>query len=347
MEARLVGRLLPRAVVAAQCLVAATIPAHADAVSDFYKGKTLSLIAGFPPGGGYDTYVRVLARHFGRFIPGQPLVVASNMPGAGSLTAANHIYGKATPDGLSLAMFASSAAMEPLLGNKAAQFDNTRFSWIGSMSNDVAYCGVWQSAAAPATFDEMATKETIFGGGAPAAITYQHPMVLKTMLRAKIRVIQGYAGTRDINLAMQRGEVHGTCGLFGSSIKSSFAEDVKVGRLRIVIQMGNKKSDEFGAVPSVFDYARTDEERAVLDVHFRQLLLGRPVAGPPGIPADRVKALREALTATMKDAEFLTEANKAGLDIDPASVEEVDALLKRFAAFPPEVFRKAQEAIGR
>src|SRR5438105_8966194 len=201
--------------------------AQTDAVADFYKGKTLSLIAGFPPGGGYDTYVRVLARHFGRFIPGQPLVVASNMPGAGSLTAANHIYGKATADGLSLAMFASSAAMEPLLGNKAAQFDNTRFSWVGSMSNDVAYCGVWQSAAAPATFDEMATKETIFGGGAPAAITYQHPMVLKTMLRAKIRVIQGYAGTRDINLAMQRGEVHGTCGLFGSSIKSSFAEDVK------------------------------------------------------------------------------------------------------------------------
>jgi len=347
MEERLLGSLAPRVIVATQCLVAATIPAHADAVSDFYKGKTLSLIAGFPPGGGYDTYVRTLARHFGRFIPGQPLVVASNMPGAGSLTAANHIYGKATPDGLSLAMFASSAAMEPLLGNKAAQFDNTRFSWIGSMSNDVAYCGVWQSPGIPATFDEMASKGTIFGGGAPAAITYQHPMVLKNLLRANIRVIQGYAGTRDINLAMQRGEVHGTCGLFGSSIKSSFAEDVKVGRLKIVIQMGNKKSDEFGAVPSVFDYARTDEERAVLDVHFRQLLLGRPVAGPPGIPADRLKALRDALTATMKDAEFLSEANKAGLDIDPASVEEVDALLKRFAAFPPEVFRKAQEAIGR
>src|SRR5205085_4624581 len=144
-------------------------PAQVDAVADFYRGKTLSLIAGFPPGGGYDTYVRILARHYGRFIPGQPSVVASNMPGAGSLSAANHIYSKAVPDGLSLAMFASSAAMEPLLGNKAAQFDNTKFSWIGSLSNDVAYCGVWQSAATPATFDEMLTKETIFGGGAPAA----------------------------------------------------------------------------------------------------------------------------------------------------------------------------------
>src|SRR4051812_12009999 len=141
--------------VAALFLAAATAPVRADAVSDFYKGKTLSLIAGFPPGGGYDTYVRVLARHYGRFIPGQPSVVASNMPGAGSLSAANHIYGKAVPDGLSLAMFASSAAMEPLLGNKAALFDATKFSWIGSMSNDVAYCGVWQGAGLPATFAEM------------------------------------------------------------------------------------------------------------------------------------------------------------------------------------------------
>jgi tripartite-type tricarboxylate transporter receptor subunit TctC len=190
-------------------------------------------------------------------------------------------------------------------------------------------------------------KEVVFGGGAPAAITYQHPMVLKNVLGANIKVIPGYAGTRDINLAMQRGEVHGTCGLFASSIKSQFNREVKSGQLKIVIQMGNKKSNEYGSVPSVFDYAKTEMDRAVLDVHFKQLLLGRPWAGPPGIPADRLKALREALLTTMKDAEFLAEANKAGLDIDPATPEEVEDLLKRFAAFPPEVFRKAQEAIGR
>jgi tripartite-type tricarboxylate transporter receptor subunit TctC len=269
------------------------------------------------------------------------------MPGAGSLTAANQIYNKATPDGLSLAMFASSAAMEPLLGNKAALFDATKFSWIGSMSNDVAYCGVWQGPGVPATFDEMLSKETIWGGGAAAAITFQHPMVLKNVLHAQIKVISGYAGTRDINLAMQRGEVNGTCGLFGSSIKSQFANEVKDGRLKIVIQMGSKTSDEFGKVPSVFDYAKTDMDRAVLDVHFKQLLLGRPWAGPPGIPADRLKALRDGLVAVMKDKDFMAEADKTGLDIDPASPEDVEALLKRFAAFPPEVFQKAQEAIGR
>jgi tripartite-type tricarboxylate transporter receptor subunit TctC len=336
-----------RCSMAVFCLAAATGLARADSVSDFYKGKTVNLIAGFPPGGGYDTYVRVLARHYGRFIPGQPTVVASNMPGAGSLTAANQIYNKTAPDGLSLAMFASSAAMEPLLGNKAALFDPAKFSWIGSMSNDVAFCGVWQGPGVAASFDEMLTKETIWGGGAPAAITFQHPMVLKNVLHAKIKVIPGYAGTRDINLAMQRDEVNGTCGLFASSIKAQFADDVKAGRLKVVIQMGSKTSNEFGKVPSVFDYAKTDEDRAVLDVHFKQLLLGRPLAGPPGIPADRLKALRDGLAATMKDKDFMAEAQKAGLDIDPASPEEVEALLKRLASFPPEIFRKAQEAIGR
>jgi tripartite-type tricarboxylate transporter receptor subunit TctC len=321
--------------------------AQADAVADFYSGKTISLIAGFPPGGGYDTYVRTLARHYGRHVPGQPLVVASNMPGAGSLTAANHIYSKAQADGTVLAMFASSAVMEPLLGNKAAVFDATKFSWIGSMSQDVAYCGVWQTPGAAASFDEVMTKETIFGGGAPAAITFQHPMVLKNVLHANIRVIQGYPGTREINLAMHRGEVNGTCGMFGSSIKSQFLADVKEGRLKLVIQMGSRKSNEFGNIPSVFDYAKSEVDRAVLDVHFGQLLLGRPLAGPPGIPPERLKALREGLLATLKDSEFLAEAEKAGLDIDPATATEVDELLKRFAAFPPEIFRKAQEAIGR
>lgn len=328
-------------------LAVVTMPAHADPVAEFYKGKNLSLIAGFPPGGGYDAYVRVLARHYGRFIPGQPTVVPSNMPGAGSLTAANYIYSKAPKDGTVVAMFASSAAMEPLLGNKAATFDSTKFGWIGSMSQEAAYCGVWQTPAAAASFDEMLTKEIIFGGGGAAAITFQHPMILKNILHANIRVIAGYPGTRDINLAMHRGEVNGTCGMFESSVKAQYIDDVKNGRLKLVIQMGSKRSDAFGLVPSVFDYAKTDEDRAVLELHFKQLLLGRPLAGPSGIPVERLKALREALVATMKNSEFRAEATKVGLDIDPASPEEVIELLKRFMAYSPEVFRKAQEAIGR
>jgi tripartite-type tricarboxylate transporter receptor subunit TctC len=322
-------------------------PASADPVSDFYAGKTLSLIAGFPPGGGYDAYVRTLARHFGRFVPGHPAVVPSNMPGAGSLLAANNLYGKAPPDGTVLGMFASSAAMEPLLGNKAALFDVARFSWLGSMSQDISYCGVWQSPGAVKSFDEMLTKETIFGGGATSAITFQHPMILKNVLHANIRVIPGYPGTREIDLALHRGEVNGICGLYASSIRSSYFDDVKSGQLKLVIQMGSKVSDTFGKIPSVYDYAKTDAERAVLDVNFKQLVLGRPVAGPPGIPPERLKALRDAFQAVMRDQDFLAEADRLGLDIDPATADEVDATLKRLAAFPPEIFRKAQEAIGR
>jgi tripartite-type tricarboxylate transporter receptor subunit TctC len=300
-------------------------PVAADSVSDFFGGKMLSLITGFPPGGGYDSYVRVLARHYGKFVPGHPSVIPSNMPGAGSLTSANYIYGKAVNDGTVLAMFASSAVMEPMLGNKSAAFDPVKFSWIGSMSQQVTYCGVWQSPTAAKSFDEMMTKRTIFGAGAPAATTFQHPTILKNVLGADIQVIPGYPGSRELNLAMHRGEVDGVCSLDASSIKS----------------------DEFGHIPSVFDYARTDEQRAVFEVLFKQLLLGRPLAGPPGIPPDRLRALRAALTATLQDREFLADAAKVGLEIDPASAEEVEALLKRYAAYPPEIFRKAEAAIGR
>jgi tripartite-type tricarboxylate transporter receptor subunit TctC len=345
-------RYAPRAIrkawpAALAILAVATTSAAAEPVADFYRGKTLTLIAGFPPGGGYDANLRVLARHFGRFVPGEPQVVATNMPGAGSLTAANHIYGKLAPDGATLGMFASSVAMAPLLGNKAALFDPVNFSWIGSMSQEVAYCGVWQTPGAATSFDEMLTKETIIGAGSPQAITFQHPNILKHILGTKIRVIGGYAGTRDINLAMQRGEVNGTCGMFSATIKAQFRDDVASGRLKLVIQMGSKTSTEFGAVPSAFDYAKNDAERAVLDVHFRQLLLTRPLAGPPGIPADRLQALRHALAATLTDKDFLSEAQRAGLDIDPVSGEEAVALLKRLASFPPEVMHKAQEAMGR
>lgn len=329
--------------------IGCTCSAFADPVSDFYNHKTLSMVIGFPPGGGYDTNARVLAKHLGQFIPGHPSVVPTNMPGAGSMTAANRMFNDQPKDGTVLGMFASSAIMEPLLGNKAALFDPTKFSWIGSMSQEAAYCGVWQSPGAVTSFDQMLKggKDTIFGGGAPAAVTYQHPLVLKNVLGAHIRLIPGYAGTRAIDLAMQRGEVNGICGLYTSSIKADFHDDVASGRMKLVIQMGPKKSREFGDIPSVYDYAKTDEQRAVLDLYFKQQVLGRPVAGPPGIPPARLAALRQAFLTTMKDKDFLAEANRVGLDIDPATADDVETLLQHFASFPPSIFAKAREAIAR
>jgi tripartite-type tricarboxylate transporter receptor subunit TctC len=323
-------------------------PALAQDAADFYKGKTIQLLIGFPPGGGYDANARTLARHFGRFIPGNPNVVPSNMPGAASLVAANHLYNQATPDGTVIGIFASSVAMEPILGGKAARFDSTKFGWIGSMAQEVAYCGVWQAPGVASTWKEIGDKETIFGGGAAAAITFQHPMVLKNVLGAKgMKVVSGYPGTRDVNLAMNRGEVNASCGLYGSSIKSQWAKEVQSGQIKLVIQMGYQKSTEFGDIPSVFDFAKTQEDRQVLEVHFHQQLLSRPFAAPPAIPAERLKTLRDAFQATMKDAEFLADSQKVGLDIDPVTGEEIEAALRRFASFPPAVLKRAEEVMGR
>ena len=321
--------------------------ALAQAPADFYRGKTVTVVVGFPAGGGYDANSRVLARHMGRFIPGNPTVVASNMPGAGSLVAANFMYNAAPKDGSTFVIIASSVAVEPFLKNSQARFDPLKFGWLGSMSQEASYCGVWNRPGNAASWKEVMEKETVFGGGAPSAITSQHPQILLNVLGAKIKVITGYQGSRDINLAMQRGEVHGTCGMFSSSIKTSWNREVSSGDLRLVMQVGPKKSLEFGDVPHVFDYAKTEEDRGVLDFHFGQLLLSRPYAAPPDIPADRLKSLRDSFAATMKDGEFLAEAKKAGLDIDPVPPEDIVALLTRFSKFPERILEKSKQVIER
>jgi tripartite-type tricarboxylate transporter receptor subunit TctC len=315
-----------------------------------FAGETVAIEIGYGVGGGYDTYARVLAKHYGRLIPGNPNVVPRNMPGAGSLRAANFIYNLAPKDGTELGAFSASAAMEPLMGNDQAKFDAAKFGWVGSMNQDISFCGVWQRPGNATSFADMlkpAGPETIFGSAGPAAISHQHPLVLKNLLHANVRVISGYEGNKEVNLAMQRGEVFGACGLFVSSIKAQWLKDVQEGRLKLVIQMGPKTTDEFGKVPSVFDYVTTDEDKKVLELHFKQILLGRPIAAPPGMPKERLAALRKAFTETMKDPAFLADAEKANIDIDPADGDQVGQLLAQFADYPKNVIEKAKAVIGR
>jgi tripartite-type tricarboxylate transporter receptor subunit TctC len=330
-------------------LLLAAIPAVAigQPASEPFKGQTISIEIGYGPGGGYDTYARALARHYGRFIPGNPAVVPKNMPGAGSLRAANYIFNLAPKDGTELGAWAASTVMESLMGNDQAKFDATRFGWIGSMNQDISFCGLWVRPGGPQSFADLFKVETIFGSAGQASISYQHPLILKNVLGAKVNVITGYAGTREMNLAMQRGEVHGSCGLFLSSIKSQYLSDVQEGRLKLVIQMGPKTTDMFGPVPSVFDFAKSDEERRVLELHFKQILLGRPIAAPPDVPPSILETLRTAFMRTMQDPEFLEGARKVNIDIDPASGVEVEKLLRQFADYPPAIIQKARAAIGR
>jgi tripartite-type tricarboxylate transporter receptor subunit TctC len=328
-------------------LVATGTRASAQPAAEPFKGQTINIEIGYGPGGGYDTYARTLARHFGRFIPGHPAVVLKNMPGAGSLRAANYIYNIAPRDGTELGAWAASTIMEPLMGNDQAKFDAARFSWIGSMNQDISFCGLWDRPGTAGSFADMLQVETIFGSAGQASISYQHPLILKNLLGAKVNVIAGYAGTREVNLAMQRGEVNGACGLFVSSIKSQYLKDVQEGRLKLVIQMGPKTTQAFGRVPDVFDFAKSDEGRQVLELHFKQILLGRPIAGPPDMPRSTLETLRAAFVQTMQDPDFLEDARRVNIDIDPAPGAEIEKLLHQFADYPERVIQKARAAIGR
>jgi tripartite-type tricarboxylate transporter receptor subunit TctC len=324
-------------------------PVSAQAPADF-RGETITIQIGYGAGGGYDTYGRALARHYGRFIPGNPNVVVKNMPGAGSLRVATHIYNLRARDPVELGIFSASTAMEPLMGNEQAKFEADQFGWIGSMNQDVSFCGVWQAPGIAASFADWLKKDThrlIFGSAGTGAISYQHPLILRNVLGADIRVIPGYDGQKDVNFAMQRGEVQGACGLFVSSIKTQWLSDVKAGRIKLLIQMGPKVTREFGDVPNVFDFAANDEDRKVLELHFKQTILGRPVAASPHLPPDRLQTLRWAFLDTMRDPEFRADAEKMNLDIDMATGEEVERILAGFAAYPKAVIQRARAAIGR
>jgi tripartite-type tricarboxylate transporter receptor subunit TctC len=327
-------------------VVLAAQPAAAQQGADLFRGKEISLSIGFGPGGGYDTYGRMFARYFGKFVPGNPNVVPKNAPGAGGLRLANQNYNVAAKDGTELALFAASTALEPLFGNKDAKFDTTKFTWIGNMDSDVSSCGVWKQSGIK-TWEDMKTKETTFGATGPAAITSIHPRVVGALLGLKTKVILGYSGTRDVNLAMQKGEVDGTCGLYMSSIHSQYQKDVDNGNLTIVITLGKQRPKEFPNVPSIFELVKGGDDKQIADLIFGSDAIGRPIAAPPGLSPERTKVLRDAFNSMVKDKTFVAEANKIGLSIEPMTGEEVQKLFESYYATPKPVVAKAIAAMGR
>jgi tripartite-type tricarboxylate transporter receptor subunit TctC len=331
---------------AAALLCAAAIPqAQADAVADFYKGKELTINVGYGAGGGYDTTVRLFARHFGKHIPGNPTVVVQNMPGAGSMVAANHAFNIAPKDGSVLAVFASSTAMEPLFGNKQARYDPRKFEWVGSLHRDIASCALWKGAGQGIkSLPELinAKRTVLFGSTSPTAITSQHPLFLKNMLGANLRVIYGYKGTKDVSLAMQRGEVDGSCGMFESSVRSAYDQHIQAGELKIVVQFGRDRTvPYFGDATQMYTLLKTEDQKKVADVIFRQTELARPLAAPPGTPADRVAALRKAMLDTLKDPAMIADASKLQVDYDPVAGEETTQMFANFYNTPPALVEQA------
>lgn len=312
-----------------------------------FAGQKIAINIGYGPGGGYDTYARALAAYYGKHIPGDPTMVPRNMSGAGGLVVGNYIYSVAPKDGTELGAFASSTAMEPLMGDPKAKFDPSKFSWIGSMSGDISFCGLWQRPGALTSFRQMLKKRVVFGSSGGASTSQLHALVLKNLLHAKIKIIPGYSGTREMMLAMRRGEIDGICSLFVSSIMSDFRKEVQSGELKLVIQMGPKTTDVFGKVPSVYDFVKSKQDKQVLDLFFKQLQLGRPVVGPPGLAGDKLATLRTAFMATMRDPAFLQYAKKLNIQIDPMTGMEAEKLVRTFVNYPPSVIKKAQSVIAQ
>jgi tripartite-type tricarboxylate transporter receptor subunit TctC len=307
--------------------------AHAQDPASFYKGKTLDLYVGYSAGGGYDVYARALARHMGHFIPGNPTIVPKNMPGAGSLVLANWLYNVASKDGSAFGMIGRGTAFDPLLGSTKAQFDAVKFNWIGSMNDEVSVCVAWYTSGI-AKLEDVTQKELTVGGTGPAADTDQFPKVLNATIHTKFKIIPGYPGGNDIDLAMERGEVMGRCGWSWSSVVATHKSWVDEKKINILVQLSLTKHPDLPDVPLVMDFAKTDEERGIFKLVFARQPMGRPFLAPPGVPADRTATLRKAFMDTMKDPGFLAEAEKMRLEINPVSGDAVQAIVQEVYQTP-------------
>ena len=319
-------------------------PASAQTAPDFYRGKTISLYVSSTAASSYDLYARLLARHMGRHIPGNPNFVAMNMEGAGGLRVANFLYNGAVKDGTVIGTVNRGVPFEPLLGAAdAARFDAGKFIWIGSANDEVSTCVAWKTSGVT-RFDQLFAREITVGGTGGTADSYQFPKAISAILGAKIRMISGYLAS-DIELAMQRGEVDGRCGWSWSGIASTHKRWVDDGSIKVLVQLGLRKHPDLPTVPLITDFAKTDEQRQMLRLVFVRGVLGYPFLAPPGIPPERIVILRRAFDATMKDAAFLAEAGRMNLEISPVSGADLEKLIADVYRTPADVVAKTKAAI--
>jgi tripartite-type tricarboxylate transporter receptor subunit TctC len=321
-------------------------PSYSQGVADFYAGKQVSLFIGYSAGGGYDTYARVLARHIGKHIPGNPTVVPQNMPGAGSLTLANFLYNIAPKDGSAFGTIGRGLAMEPLLGGAGTRFEATRYGWIGSLNSEVSICASWHTSSVKSV-DDMRTQELIVGGTGSGSDTDTFPIALRQLLGLDIRLIAGYPGGNDVLLAMERGEVDGRCGWSWATVVATRPDWLAEHKVNVLLQLALEQHPDLPDVPLVMDLARNEDERMAMELIFARQVMGRPYLAPPGMPPERLEALRRAFDATTTDPEFLADAARIDLELNPVTGEAIDALLARIYSASDNAVRLASEAIRK
>lgn len=327
---------------------AGTFPAAAaatDATADFYRGKQISFIIATGSGGGYDTYGRLMARHYGRFIPGQPTMVVQNMPGAGGIRATNFIYNTAPKDGTAVALVHSGMTTLSLLEPETTKFDATKLTWLGNMEEETSLCVSWHDSPIKTTAD-MLTKEFIVGGTGSGANLEVYPRVMNKILGTRFRVISGYKSGNEVSLAIERGELQGRCSWPLSSIRSTRPEWLPEKKLNFLVQTGMEKDAELPNVPLVMELVKNDDDRAVMELIFAPRSLLRPVVAPPDLPSDRTAALRQAFMDTLADRGFLEDADKQRLTVTPKSGEAMQRLILKMHQAPKAVVERANQAMS-
>ena len=309
------------------------------------EGKPLTIVVGFSPGGTYDATARLYARHIGRFLPGRPSAIVRNMPGAGGLVAANHLYSAAAKDGSTLGIVSGNVALAPLLDPAKAGYDARRFAWIGGRSRDHIVCLVWHTVPV-ATFADLARRETVVGATGPGSRTLTNPRVLNDQAGARLKIVSGYPGGNEITLALEKGEVEGYCGWALGSIKQRAADWLTRGLIRPLVNFSYTASKDLPGVPLAHELAGNDTGRAAIRVLEADSVLAWPLLAPPGLPPERVAELRYAFDRMLADAEMLAEAARQGLEIEPVSGQEIQDLVDGLYRVPPEVMDYVRRISG-
>ena len=336
----LIGVLI--SVAAATALVPQA--AYAQDPAAFYAGKSVELDIGYSVGGGYDLYGRLLARHLGKHIPGNPAIVPKNMEGAGSLRLANYLYTAAPRDGTVIGTVARGIAFDPLLNENGAQYDATKLSWLGSANNDVSVCVALKSAGVT-SFEQLYDRPLTIGSTGTADDTYQFPAVVNAVLGAKFKIVTGYPGGNDVSLAIERGEVDGRCGWSWSSVMTTRPAWVAEKRIVVLVQLSLAKHPDLPDVPLIMDMAKSEEQRQIFRLIFSRQIMGRPFVAPPNLPPERLAALRKAFDDTIADKDFLADAAQSKFEINPVPGTQIQALIKESYATPPEIVKKAAVAL--
>jgi tripartite-type tricarboxylate transporter receptor subunit TctC len=316
------------------CAFLSETSANAQGVDDFYRGRTVTVVVGNSAGGGYDLNARLLARHMGRHIPGNPTIIVQNRPGAGGLNAANYIYNVVPKDGLAVGIIGRIQILEPLFSKQP--FDGTKFGWIGSISKDTSTC-ISSNGSAVKSWDDLMTNEFVAAGQGVGADPDTYALMIKNLFGARVKLVTGYPGTADQMLAMQRGEVDGLCGISYSTLKTQHRGLMASKQINVLVQNAD--------VPIITQFVKDDETLGILKLIVGTLSMARPFFTPPGIAEDRKTALRIAFDATMKDQDFLADAKQLGIDVAPMTGAAIDRLLAELYATPAEIVAKTAQTM--